>query len=100
MVSHLCGMQRDVNVDDVVMTRPAAENPDSSRCRFIEWDHNQLRGGKQSGQLGLAGAAAPGLGDRTDRNGHLLPAIEHQLDERPNSAIEPLDRNQSSGVEG
>ena len=45
MVSHLRGQQGDVNVDDVVMPRLAAENPDGSGRRIIERNHNQLRGG-------------------------------------------------------
>jgi hypothetical protein len=93
-------MQRDVNVDDVRMTRPRTQHTDSSGRRFIERDHNQLRRGKQSGQLGLTGSAPPSLGDRTDRNRHLTPAVEGQLDERPNAPVEALDSDQGSRVEG
>ena len=90
----------DVNVDDVGMARLTADHADGSGRRFIQRDHDQLRGGKQSGQLRLARTAAPGLGDRTGWNGHLAPVVQRPVDECSNSAIKPFDSHQSPGIEG
>ena len=45
MVSHVHGMQCDVNVDDVVMSRLTTEHPDGSGRLLVESGHLNLVAG-------------------------------------------------------
>ncbi len=92
-------MQRHVNVDDVWMSAPPAQQPDRTSGDIVQrWDFNSGIG-KESGDASLPRSTTPGLRHHASRDGDDNVVVQRTPQQGPNSSVTTFERKQRSGAE-
>ncbi len=91
---------RNRDIDDIGMARPAAQQANRAGCRVVQGDNLRALVAKQRGDARLPRSAPPRLSHYSGRNGNFPSAPVDLIQQSLHAPATALDRDEGAGIEG